>query len=145
MKRRNFIGLLGAALAAPAIPMAAPSVGYSRATYGLAVLHARTRAHVSARGLAFCLKVPVAQAEAMVSEMAANGLVRPLMGGSVRAVSNILNPGVWGTGAVATTQVQAPQMPKVTLPDATPSQPDLGLMMAHLRKLCRLRGMAVAV
>jgi len=139
MKRRSFIGMIGAALAVPTMPIAAPSVGYSRATYGLAVLHARTRAHVSARGLAYCLKVSAAQAEAMVAEMSAKGLVRPLAGGSVRAVSNILNPGVWGTAGVSAKpatrhQIKLPQTPKT----------DLSAMMAHLHKLCRSRGMVVA-
>ena len=144
MKRRNFIGMLGAALAAPAIPMAAQAAGYSRATYGLAVLHARTRAHVSARGLSYCLKVSAAQAEAMVAEMSANGLVRPIAGGSVRAVSNILNPSVWGTAGVAKAKPTPSQQPKVDLRIQSHG-PDLSALMAHLHKLCRARGFVVAI
>jgi len=144
MKRRSFIGMIGAALAAPALPMAAPAAGYSRATYGLAVLHARTRAHVSARGLSYCLKVSTAQAEAMVAEMSAKGLVRPIAGGSVRAVSNILNPGVWGTASASVAKPSPAQQPKINL--QMPSQgTDLSAMMAHLHKLCRARGMVIAV
>ena len=142
MKRRNFIGLIGAAIAAPALPMAAPAAGYSRVTYGLAVLHARTRAHVSARGLSYCLKVNAAQAEAMVAEMSAKGLVRPIAGGSVRAVSNILNPGVWGTVGASTAK-PITQQPKVNL-RLQSQNVDLSTMMAHLHKLCRSRGMVVA-
>lgn len=145
MKRRSFIGMIGAAFAVPAIPFAAPSVGYSRATYGMAVLHARTRAHVSARGLAFCLKVSVPQAEAMVAEMARGGLVRPIAGGSMRAVSNILNPGVWGTVASQSVKVTEPQQPKGAMSCGGTSelQNDLSLMLAHLQNICRARGMTV--
>jgi 3-isopropylmalate/(R)-2-methylmalate dehydratase small subunit len=105
MKRRGFLTMLGAAVAAPALPAvssAPAAAAYNRYMYGLAVFHARTRAHVSARGIAYCLKVSTAQAEAMISEMTKNGLVKPVFGagGNVRAVSNILNTDTWGQAGV---------------------------------------------
>ena len=110
MKRRGFLKMLGAAVAAPALPAvssAPAAAAYNRYMYGLAVFHARTRAHVSARGIAYCLKVSTAQAEAMISEMTKNGLVKPVFGAgsNVRAVSNILNTDTWGT-AGATRRAQ---------------------------------------
>ena len=101
MKRRSFLGMFGAAIATPALPAfsGAAGVSYSRSAYGMAVIHARTRHHVSARGIAHCLKVSLPQAHAMISEMSAGGLVKPVMGGGgvhVRAVSNILQPSVIG-------------------------------------------------
>ena len=102
MKRRSFLGLFGASVAAPALPAfggGAAGVTYSRSAYGMAVLHARTRHHVSARGIAHCLKVSLPQAKAMISEMSAGGLVKPVAGGAgvhVRAVSNVLQPGLIG-------------------------------------------------
>lgn len=106
MKRRGFLTMLGAAVTAPALPAvssAPAAAAYNRYMYGLAVFHARTRAHVSARGIAYCLKVSTAQAEAMIAEMTKNGLVKPVFGagGNVRAVSNILNTDTWGTSGVA--------------------------------------------
>ena len=101
MKRRGFIGMLGAAAVAPMLPAAAAPAAtatYNRYMFGLAVFHARTRAHVSAAGIAFRLKVTTAQAEAMIAEMTRKGMVTPIMGspGKLRAVSNIVKPGVWG-------------------------------------------------
>jgi len=60
-------------------------------------------------------KVSTAQAEAMVAEMSAKGLVRPIAGGSVRAVSNILNPGVWGTASASVAKPSPAQQPKINL------------------------------
>lgn len=101
MRRRGFLRLFGAALAAPALPAlpaatAAP-VSYPRIQYGMAVFHARTRAHVTVRGLAAKLGVTPAQAQAMMAEMTARGVITPVSGapGAMRAVSNILKTDPW--------------------------------------------------
>ena len=137
MKRRGFLGLIGAALATPLMPtMGAAGAGYSRATYGMAVLHARTRHHVSARGLAHCLKVSTPQAKAMLGEMASSGLVKPITGGAgvhVRAVSNILQPTAAGlTQGAKAKRDRAGQQTQD--PQTAPS--NLNALMAHLHHMC---------
>jgi hypothetical protein len=143
MKRRGFLQLLGAAAATPFLPMgtAVQAASYNRYTYGLAVFHARTRAHVSARGIAHCLKVSVPQAEAMIGEMVNNGLVKPVFGGpNVRAVSNILKPDAWGLEAHARKQRAARRKAKLK---AKAPQHDLTDMITHLRKICVDYGMTL--
>jgi hypothetical protein len=148
MKRRNFLGFLGAAIAAPALPAIAPAATaatYNRYTYGLAVFHARTRAHVSARGIAYCLKVPTAQAEAMIAEMSANGLVKPVFGagGNVRAVSNILKPDAWGLDKAAR-KARSDARRRNQAETAKPTTPTPDTMMAHLHQMCRDYGMTLS-
>lgn len=99
MKRRSFLGMFGAALATPALPAIANISGYSRAAYARALIHAKTRHHLSARGIAHCLGVPRRQAEGMIAEMTKSGLVRPVTGGAgvhVRATSNIVKSSAIG-------------------------------------------------
>lgn len=152
MKRRGFMQLLGAALAAPALPAVAPAAtvaGYNRYTYGLAVFHARTRAHISARGLAHCLKVTPAQAQAMIAEMSSSGLVTPVIGSTgakVRAVSNILRPDTWGLDAAARKARSADRRARLAKDDERTKhyiEPDLSRFIAHLRDICIANGMAL--
>jgi hypothetical protein len=149
MKRRGFLGLFGAAIAVPALPFAAPvtpAVVYSRSTYGLAVLHARTRPHVTARGIAHCLKLPKSQASAMMAEMIESKLITPITGaadGSMRATSNILINDPWGlertSAARQTTADQAKRHAKVQQPEVK-----IDLLLAHLRDLCTQQGMTLS-
>lgn len=137
MKRRSFLSLLGAAVATPALP-AASTAAYSRQSFGLAVLHARTRAHVSVRGLAWCLKVPSTQAEAMLAEMTARGMVSPIgPGGALRAVSHILQPQPWHLAAGKA----AARPTKATISAPTQGQPNtLPDWLRHVRKLAQKAG-----
>lgn len=146
MRRRGFLTLLGAAAVAPALPVAAPRVAvaapYSRFAFGQAVFHARTRAHISPAGLVRRLKVSTAQAEAMISEMSARGMVRPILGsgGSVRAVSNILKPDAWGLA-----QARARTIARMKEAEASRAQgPQLAeTWLDHLRQVAVQNGFAL--
>ncbi|MEJ6399260.1 hypothetical protein [Yoonia sp. 208BN28-4] len=147
MKRRGFLQMLGAVIATPALPMAAPAQAatYNRYMYGLAVFHARTRPHVSVRGIAYCLKVTTAQAEAMIAEMTTAGHVTPVVGsgGSVRAVSNILRPDCWGLDAASrATRAKLRQARQSEISDAQSVQQQP--FMAHLHQLCRDYGFTLS-
>ena len=90
MKRRSFLQILGSAIAAPALPvpaMAAAPVSYNRYVYGYAVFKARTGVAFKAADLVAGLKVSPAQAQAMMAEMARDGVIRPALGGAVQAVT----------------------------------------------------------
>ena len=136
--------MFGAAIAAPALAMAAPthaSAAYSRYMYRLAVFHARTRAHVSARGLALGLKVSQSQAKVMIAEMTTSRLVKPvgLSGGNVRAVSNIRKPDAWGLNQAARNQRSVTGKAK----HAAKRDPSISALMAHVRKICQSHGMTL--
>lgn len=150
MRRRGFIQLLSAAIAAPALPaVAAPAAAtssYSRYTFGMAVFHARTRAHVSAAGISYRLKVPLAEAEAMIAEMASKGMVTPVLSkpGAVRATSNILKPGVWDTSEVqkaarARRKLQA----KAKSVEQSSTAAETPAWIAHVRSICVQQGLAL--
>lgn len=152
MKRRGFLTIFGAAAATPFLPMSAASAPvaatFNRYTYGLAVFHARTRAHISARGLAHCLKVTMPQAEAMIGQMAHEGLVNPILGasnGSVRAVSNILRPDTWGLETAARQARSAQRQARLQSQSerTTTTGADLSRFITHLRQLCVDQGMTL--
>jgi hypothetical protein len=84
MKRRNFLSLIGAASLAPTLPAfgapAAVAAGYNRYMYGLAVFHARTRNGLTTADLMARLKVSSVQAQAMMGEMSASGVLSSVTG-----------------------------------------------------------------
>jgi hypothetical protein len=67
--------------------VAAAAAGYNRYMYGLAVFHARTRASVSAVDLMARLKVSAVQANAMMGEMSASGVLSQATGAARVAAS----------------------------------------------------------
>lgn len=150
MKRRGFLRLLGAAVAAPTLPAVTPKAAvaatYNRYTFGLGVFHARTRAHVSVRGLAHRLNLSPEQARLMLAEMAERGLVTPIAGtgGSVRAVSNILKPDMWGLDRSARAARAQVRLARTAEAPRQARQADLSAMLNYLRGLCVDRGMTLS-
>lgn len=148
VKRRSFLGMIGAAVATPALPAmggGAAGVTYSRSAYGMAVLHARTRHHVSARGIAHCLKVTLPQAKAMITEMSAGGLVKPVVGGAgvhVRAVSNILQPSVIGmrTAGIEAKKRAAQRAQEAQRTRTARAGTGQNAMVGHLHHMCVASG-----
>jgi len=149
MKRRKFLGMFGAAIAAPLAPM--PAMGaatsgavYSKSVFHAAIIHAQSRVSFSVWGLAQTLGVPVATAEAVMSDMTKRGIIGPLQGttfGGRWANSNIL---LRETAASAQAAQQAQERNTKTQSHHSKSEPDLGLLLAHLRDLCLKNGMTLS-
>lgn len=143
MKRRNFLGLFGGAIAAPLMPLpalATAQAGYSQAAMHGAILHAQTHSAFSIWNLAKTLNLPIAQAEALMGDMAKRGIVGPLQGatfGGRWATSNVL---LRDTLAAS----KAVQQAKTKTPEFnthSQAEGDLSTMIAHLRKVCIDYGM----
>lgn len=100
MKRRSFLSLLGAAITAPAMPVAAAS----RDLMQVAVAHARKYPVISVSGLSKRGGMSVQQAEAMIRKLAGEGMVKlvgPAPSGGVRAASRIMVGDPWGIARTA--------------------------------------------
>lgn len=147
MKRRNFFGLFGAAIAAPLMPL--PAMGkaagtaYSQSAMHGAIMHAQARVSFSVWGLAKTLGVSVPQAELLMGDMAKRGILGPLQGvthGGRWATSNILQKEMLGA-------VQAAKKVHQSASHQTSqkqyAEPDLGRLLAHLRGLCEKQGMTL--
>lgn len=154
MKRRGFLSMLGAVIAAPALPMAA-TAGQSGTAYAAAIAHAQKFPVISVSGLAKRGGLSVSQAEAMIKELASQDLVKlvgPSRSGSVRAASKILINDPWGLGRTSKPQPKGagkvdPQQQSLTGPETHKAQQmrvDLDPLMAHLRRLCVDRGMTLS-
>ena len=149
MKRRNFLGLIGAAAAAPLMPVAAPAAGYSRASYLAAIAHANKFPMVSIGGMIKNLGVTADQAEAILNTMNSEGLVnilaKPSQRNGIHAASKILKGDHWGlirTGSArpVTANANTQTKPKSVQLDTSHTDP----MMAHLYDLCRTQGVALS-
>jgi hypothetical protein len=145
MKRRNFLGLFGAAIAAPLMPLPAAGkaagAAYSQSAMHGAIMHAQARVSFSVWGLAKTLGVSVPQAEVLMGDMAKRGILGPLQGithGGRWATSNILQKEMLGA-------VQAAKKAHQSASHQTSlkqyAEPDLGRLLAHLRGLCEKQGM----
>jgi len=148
MKRRNFLGLFGAALAAPMMPL--PALGnaagaaYSKSAMHGAIMHAQSRVSFSVWGLAQSLGLSVPQAEALMGDMAKRGIVGPLQGvthGGRWATSNIMQKEML---AAAEAAKGARQTAARQTTNTHYAEPDLGRLLAHLRGLCEKQGMTLS-
>ena len=153
MKRRGFLAMLGASIAAPVLAVAAApqsiaAATYNRTIYGMAVFHARTRAHITVRGLATRMQVTPIQAKAMIAEMSQAGLVVPVGAGgdSVRAVSRIYEPRTLHVPRrkVERTNVSKVETVKGSSPTAARLDVDLSAFLTHLRRICVAQGMPLS-
>lgn len=138
MKRRKFLGLLGGAITAPMMPL--PALGqaaaapFGKATMHAAILHAKVRASFSAFGLAQALNLPITQAEQLMEEMASRGMLGQLKGttyGGRWAVSNLSKPQIF----IRPRKQTGPETDAVSHGQTKHHEPDLSLLLAHLRGL----------
>ena len=137
MKRRSFMRMFGAAAAAPALPampLAAAPAAYSKAAFHAAVYHAQSRVSFSVWGLAQQIGIPVGQAETLMSDMAARGILGPIQGttfGGRWATSNVLQQEV----LALRTAEQARKLGQGSADRALKA--DLSKMMTHLRDMAK--------
>lgn len=145
LRRRNFLGLFGAVIAAPLIPVAAPAAGFSQSAYGLAIAHAQKYPLVSVRGLVARLGTSKTQANAVIRQMSAEGLLgalNPTRPGTVHAASKIYTNPVWSGASAKLAKSRMKAKPKSgsssssTQAKARYADVDLSDMLAHLRGLC---------
>lgn len=140
MKRRSFLSLLGAALTAPVIPASAGASGLS----ARAALHARTYPCVSAVGLSRGLGVPMTQAQALLRDLSAKGLVGPVSHagtGPIYAASEVYRPAV--EAAVRSVQVtRAAKAQKFGW--ASPATHPPQDWLSYLRCMCESHGYALS-
>ena len=143
LKRRGFMGLLGAALAAPVMPMAAPQIGPQ--IRALAKAHARNFPQVSALGLSRTMDLPMAQAQRVLLELSRKGLVGPVSeaaSGPISAASRVFRPVAAITGpAVSQNVASATRAPTPT--HAPQGAANLSAMLRHLHRICRNQGIIV--
>ena len=146
MKRRSFLRMFGAAVAAPMMPALGSAAGYSRTSYDLAILHAKKYPLVSVSGLSKRIGIAKPQAEAIIKKMSSEGLLgvlNPTRPGTVKASSKIfVNPNAGLARAFEKRQVQtkAAQRPKVT----QQAEAKVSAMFAHLHQLSREAGMTLS-
>jgi hypothetical protein len=146
MERRSFLRMIGAAVAAPLMPL--PTLGtaavapYSSASLHAAIIHAQTRVSFSVWGLAKTLGVSSAQAEVLMGDLAKRGILGPVQGttfGGRWASSNILRREALG---VAKTAHKLGTQTRHTL-NQNATGADLSKLLAHVRKICQSHGMTL--
>lgn len=152
MRRRNFLGLLGAALAAPMMPAASSAAGAARTTYGAAIAHAQKYPMVSIAGMSKRVGVSTQQAEALLRRMSSEGLIGKLKitaPGRIHAPSKIFTNETYQMIQTAKLQKEHAARMKAHR-DMVQAQPearagtDLTQMITHLRKICTAQGMTLA-
>jgi hypothetical protein len=150
MKRRNFLGMLGAAIAAPMMPMATSAAGYSRTTYELAIAHAKKYPLVSVSGMSKRIGISTPEANAIINKMSSEGMlgvINPTRPGTVRASSKIFVNNVYPIRPTSEARAQEPapkSEPHRIRAASQDTNANIDLMLAHLRGLCVQRGMTLS-
>lgn len=148
MKRRNFIGLFGAAMAAPVLPAAAPAVSANVAA--LATAHAQKYPFVSALGLSKGLGLSLSQAEQVLLSLSRKGLIGQIntyASGAVHARSCVYQPAdaVLAQMAKAKDAGRAANAKRLarSQSDKPSMTVDLSDLLNHLRQVCVDNGISL--
>lgn len=145
IKRRGFLAMLGAAVSAPALPVAAAS----RDLMQVAVAHARKYPVISVGGLSKRGAMTVPQAEAMIGKLAQKGMVKlvgPSPSGGARAASKIMVGDPWGLARTAHERQTAAlrrDHADQTRRTAKATAPSVPPWIAHLHEICRADGLTL--
>lgn len=134
MKRRGFLQMIGAAIAAPALPVSA--AGQPGRVMARAITHARTYPCVSAVGLSRGLSVPMAQAQDLLRDLSRRGLVGPVSSagtGPIYAASEVYRPAVDAAVRVAQVKRAAPSQRQGLSSAARPAPTD---WLERLHEIC---------
>ena len=151
MKRRSFLSMFSAAAVAPALPSLAAGAP-SRAMMGLATAHARKYPYVSVLGLSHRIGVTPKQAQALLTEMADEGIIHALKVNGTRPIYAGSKVYVAPEGSLIqraqaqrTKQANARKLRQSARHTASKDgfTVDISGLMAHLRALCADRGMTV--
>lgn len=150
IKRRSFLAMLGAVVAAPAMPV---SAGAARAhVFGLAAAHVHKYPFISVIGLSRRLGVSMPDAETLLVDLSRKGLVGPVNScgaGVISAASKVFKPSPDSLIKVAQAQRKARQLRLARQAQAKAHagqmQVDLTAWLGHLRTLCVENGFAMRV
>lgn len=137
MKRRHFLSMFGASVAAPLIPLPstaavlnAPATASRGAAYGLAVFHARTRYALSVSELATRARVSTSEAAQMVQRLLSD---QHIIAGKIPGTYTAANPYLQNP---ALRELARKSHAKFRARKSAPmshAQPDLSAFLAHLR------------
>ncbi len=150
--RRGFLQMLGGAFVAPLMPSAsfgaATKAAYPASALHAAIYHAKSRVNFSVFSLSRTLGIDLGQAEQVMSDMSARGILGPLQG-STQSGRWALSK-VWERPIVDAAAAQKLSRTKrnsagrqVQAETPTYAEPDLRRLMAHLQDICRSKGMAL--
>ena len=149
MKRRGFLQMLGAAVAAPMMPAAGTAMPANIG--GLAAAHAKTYPFVSATGLSKRLGLSISQAQKVLLDLSNRGLVGEVTvcgTGPAHAASKVFVPCEeslirLAQARKAARDVRAAKLKKAAREAACQMQVDLTALMRHLQGVCVGNGMAL--
>ncbi|MEL6640274.1 MAG: hypothetical protein AAFP98_02995 [Pseudomonadota bacterium] len=145
MKRRKFLGLLGASVTAPFVPASAAAkvvtkgpTTLSPAAVHAAIYHAQSRAVFSVWGLAQAANMSIDQATAVMEHLAERGILGPLQGvthGGRWASSQIVESRMLAQVRAARSRQLAFQETATQKQQALSFQVDLTGLIEHLRTI----------
>lgn len=154
IKRRGFLAMLGGAFAAPLMPnvtvASVTKVGYPASALHAAIYHAKSRVNFSVFSLSRQLGLELGQAEQIMSDMSARGILGPLQGSTQSgrwALSKVWERPIVDAAAAQkvarTKRNSAGREVTQSAPQTAPTyaEPDLSRFLAHLHDICRSHGM----